>query len=69
MFGTANQLLATIALAVGTTYLVNHGKSKYAWITLGPMIFVGITTIIAGIMNITGIYIPQLEEPNQFTRA
>jgi carbon starvation protein len=67
MFGSANQLLATIALAVGTTYIINRGKIRYAWITLGPMIFVGITTIIAGIMNITGIYIPQLDEPRQFT--
>lgn len=69
MFGSANQLLATIALAVGTTYLVNQGKIRYAWITFVPMAFVGITTITAGIMNITGIYIPQLDEPNQFTRG
>ena len=69
MFGSANQLLATIALAVGTTYLINHGKIRYAWITFIPMAFVGITTITAGIMNITGIYIPQLSEPNQFTRG
>ncbi len=66
MFGSANQLLATIALAVGTTYLVNQGKIRYAWITFVPMAFVGITTITAGIMNITGIYIPQLEEPKHF---
>jgi carbon starvation protein len=67
MFGTANQLLAAIALAVGTTYIINQGKGRYAWVTLVPMAFVGITTIIAGIMNITGIYIPQLGQPHQFT--
>jgi carbon starvation protein len=66
MFGTANQLLATIALAVGTTYIINLGKGKYAWITLVPMVFVGVTTIIAGFMNITGIYIPQLRQPEHF---
>ncbi|HPS72962.1 MAG TPA: carbon starvation protein A [Bacteroidales bacterium] len=65
MFGAANQLLATIALAVGTTYIINRGKIKYAWITILPMIFVGITTITAGIMNITGIYFPQLHQPDQ----
>lgn len=63
MFGTANQLLATISLAIGTSYIINQGKSKYAWITLAPMVFVGVTTIIAGITNITGIYIPQLTSP------
>jgi carbon starvation protein len=60
MFGTANQLLATIALAIGTSYIINRGKAKYAWITLVPLAFVGITTVIAGIMNIWGIYIPQI---------
>jgi carbon starvation protein len=63
MFGAANQLLATIALAVGTSYLINRGKAKYAWITIVPMVFVGITTITACIMNITGIYIPQISQP------
>jgi carbon starvation protein len=63
MFGTANQLLATIALAIGTTYIINRGKAKYAWITIVPLLFVGITTITAGVMNMTGIYIPQLSVP------
>ncbi|MCX6265950.1 MAG: carbon starvation protein A [Bacteroidetes bacterium] len=66
MFGTANQLLATIALTIGTSYIINHGKAKYAWVTLIPLVFVGITTIIAGIMNMTGIYIPQLSAPKDF---
>ncbi len=66
MFGTANQLLATIALAIGTSYIINQGKAKYAWITIAPMAFVGLTTITAGIMNIWGIYIPQIGmEKNQ----
>ena len=34
MLGIANQLLASIALAVGTTYLLNHApKRKYALCT------------------------------------
>ena len=60
MFGTANQLLATIALAVGTSYIINRGKVKYAWVTILPMIFVGITTFTAGILNLKNIYLPQL---------
>jgi len=63
MFGTANQLLATIALAIGTSYIINRGKARYAWITIGPMVFVGITTITAGIMNMVVIYIPQFFLP------
>lgn len=67
MFGTANQLLATIALAVGTTYIINHSKAKYAWITLIPMLFVGITTIYAGTLNSINLYLPQLAEEGTFT--
>jgi len=59
MFGSANQLLATIALVVGTSYIINRGKIKYAWITILPMIFVGVTTLTAGWENITNIYLPQ----------
>jgi len=63
MFGTANQLLATIALAVGTSYIINRGKIRYAWVTIVPMTFVGITTLTAGWMNMINIYIPQISEP------
>jgi carbon starvation protein len=59
MFGTANQLLATIALAVGTSFIINRGRTKYAWVTILPMIFVGVTTITAAYLNIKNIYIPQ----------
>ncbi len=48
LFGTGNQLLATIALAVVTTFLINMGKTKYVWIPGLPMCFVGITTVTAG---------------------
>ncbi len=62
MFGSANQLLATIALVVGTSYIINRGKIKYAWITIIPMIFVGVTTLTAGWQNIMNIYLPQALE-------
>jgi carbon starvation protein len=60
MFGTANQLLATLALAVGTSYIINRGKARYAWITILPMLFVGITTVIAGILNLKNLFLPQI---------
>jgi carbon starvation protein len=62
MFGTANQLLATIALAVGTSYIINRGRARYAWVTILPMTFVGITTMTAAVLNIKNIFIPQLLE-------
>jgi len=60
MFGTANQLMATIALVVGTTYIINRGRRRYAWVTILPMTFVGITTLYAGISNIVISYYPQM---------
>jgi len=58
LFGTGNQLLATIALAVGTAFLVNMGKARYAWITAVPMLFVGVTTLTAGVEAIGTIFWP-----------
>ena len=63
MFGAANQLLATIALAIGTTYIINRGRGRYAWVTLVPMLFVGTTTLTAGWMNMKNIYYPMLSKP------
>jgi carbon starvation protein len=58
MFGTANQLLATVALAVATTFLVNMGKARYAAITLVPMVFVAVTTLSAGYLSIRDNFLP-----------
>jgi carbon starvation protein len=66
MFGTANQLLATVALAIGTSYIINRGNSKYAWVTILPMSFIGVTTMTAAILNIKNIYIPQVVEKTTF---
>lgn len=66
MFGTANQLLATIALAIGTSFIINRGRGKYAWVTIVPMTFVGVTTLTAGILNMKNIYIPQLHNDTTF---
>jgi carbon starvation protein len=63
LFGTGNQLLATIALAVVTTFLVNMGKVRYAFITAIPMCFVGVTTLTAGVLSIKNIYLPLAKQP------
>ena len=63
MFGAANQLLATIALAIGTSFIINRGRARYAWVTILPMTFVGITTMTAAVLNIKNIYIPQVTGP------
>jgi carbon starvation protein len=54
MFGMANQLLAVIALAVVTTYLVNSGRGRYAPVTVLPMLFVATTTTTTAYYEITG---------------
>ncbi len=63
MFGTANQLLACIALTISTSFIINRGRAKYAWVTLIPMMFVGTTTLTAGFLNIKNIYFPQTQNP------
>jgi carbon starvation protein len=65
LFGTGNQLLATIALAVTTTFLINMGKAKYAWVTAIPMLFVGVTTLTAGVLSIKNIFWPLTKVPGQ----
>jgi carbon starvation protein len=58
LFGTANQLLASIALATMTTYLVNDKKAAYAWCTLVPALFVLVTTVSAGVLSIQNTFWP-----------
>jgi carbon starvation protein len=69
MFGAANQLLATLALAVGTSYIINTGKARFAWITILPMLFVGITTFSAGILNLKNLFIPQISDDATFVQG
>jgi carbon starvation protein len=65
LFGTGNQLLATIALAIATSFLINMGKARYAPITAIPMCFVGVTTVTAGVLSIKNIFWPLTSKPGQ----
>ncbi|SDY15463.1 carbon starvation CstA family protein [Thermoactinomyces sp. DSM 45892] len=47
LFGIANQMLAVIALVVGTTILFKMGKAVYTWVTLIPFTFLTIATMTA----------------------
>ncbi len=48
LFGISNQLLAAIALCVGTTVIIKMKKQKYAFITLLPLSWLTIITMTAG---------------------
>jgi carbon starvation protein len=65
MFGTANQLLAAVALAVATAALLNAGKVRYVWVTLVPLVFIAVTTIYAGVLNITDNFLPLSRVPGK----
>ena len=58
LFGCANQMLASIALALGTTYIISVKKMRYVWVTVIPWIFITITTIDAAIGSIFDNYLP-----------
>ncbi len=62
MFGIANQMLAVIALTVVTTWLINSGRGRYAWLTILPMLFVIATTSTAGIRMSSGQFVHDLTD-------
>ncbi len=47
LFGIANQLLAAVALTIGTTILIKMGKLRYAWVTALPLAWDAAVTLTA----------------------
>lgn len=68
MFGIANQLLAVVGLTVGTTVILRRSGPRYAWITGAPLLFVGTTTITAGVRGVRDIYWPLTQRPDPALR-
>ena len=52
LFGIANQLLALVALCVGTTVIIKMGKARYAFMTMIPLCWLTIVTMTAGFMKV-----------------
>ena len=48
LFGIGNQILASMALILGTVILFKMKKEKYVWVTIIPTIFLFITSMTAG---------------------
>ncbi|CFQ55325.1 carbon starvation CstA family protein [Yersinia aleksiciae] len=52
LFGIGNQMLASMALILGTVVLFKMKKQRYAWVTIVPTIGLFITSMTAGFQKI-----------------
>jgi carbon starvation protein len=48
LFGIGNQMLASMALILGTVILFKMKKQRYAWVTIVPTVWLLITSLTAG---------------------
>jgi len=52
LFGTANQMLAAIALTLCTVVLFKMKRQHYAWVTIVPMTWLVVCTVTAGFQKV-----------------
>lgn len=52
LFGASNQMLAGIALILGTVVLFKMGRAKYSFVTIIPLVWVLITTMYAAFQKL-----------------
>jgi carbon starvation protein CstA len=52
LFGTANQMLAAIALIVCTVVLFKMKRERYAWVTIAPATWLVLCTVTAGVEKV-----------------
>jgi carbon starvation protein len=52
LFGTANQMLAAIALTLCTVVLFKMKHERFAWVTIAPATWLVITTVTAGLEKV-----------------
>jgi carbon starvation protein len=64
MFGIANQLLAAVGLAIGTTLIINLGRARYAWTTTAPLAFLATNTLYGGYLTVRDNFLPMATGPN-----
>ena len=71
LFGIANQMLAGIALILGTVVLFKMKRAKYAWVTLAPTVFLLLCTLTAGWQKVfsENVKVGFLAHANKFQTA
>ena len=52
LFGTANQMLAAIALTLSTVVLFKMKRERFAWVTIVPTVWLVLCTVTAGLEKV-----------------
>jgi carbon starvation protein len=71
LFGIANQMLAAVALMLGTVVLFKMKKDRYAWVTIVPAIVLLVCTLTAGWLKIfsADVKVGFLSNANRYAEA
>jgi len=71
LFGISNQMLAAVALLLGTVVLFKMKKDRYAWVTIAPAAWLLVCTLTAGWQKVFSpdIKVGFLSHANKFADA